>query len=120
MVNIKDIPIGSLIKLKRMPLMTLRDSSPLKRWDSFGVRFLKLGEPMLLLDYNEGIDEIHGEVTRDIRKIFCIRILVMANENKFWLVLSSTGNTGAIYLPEDLKSDFRLTDKIELFEIENN
>lgn len=122
MINVKNIKIGSLIKLKyKFAGIILKNTNPLKRWDSFYNTF-DLAIPLLVLDYNEGIVEIHGESTKDIKKVFCVRILVMANANKFWIVLSSTNNTGAIYLPEDLKSDFRLSDKIELIEVaaENN
>lgn len=119
MINVKNIPIGSLIKINSAnQILILKDTTPLKMWQSL-FSLANLTGPLLVLDYSEGIDQIHGEFSQSVKVIFCVRILVTANENKFWLVLNGTSNLGIINLPDDLKDSFRETNKIELFDMES-
>ena len=115
MINIKDVPIGSMLKVVAMPGTILTDTVPLRADLAFG-KLLLADKILLLLDYKEGIEAIHHTLTRNISHVFCTRVLVMMEEKKFWIVLGSTKNVNAVDLPYDLKDDFRRTSIFEIVE----
>lgn len=117
MINVKNIKIGSLLKVRKNPFMILKDTIPLKKWE-VAFNLANLTEPLLLLKYQEGVDYIYSDFTRDIKHVFCTRILVYSNSIKFWIVINSTENINVIELPDDIKNSFRETGILELLEDE--
>jgi hypothetical protein len=117
MINIKRVPIGTLLRVERIPLLYLDYKDPTRVIDK---PIINIGDIVLLLEYYEGITDIvnEGRGRNPTFNIFNSRILVVFDNQKFWIVTNFSANTEIINLPEDLKNGFRETNMFDIIEAE--
>lgn len=119
MINVKHVKPGTLLRVLTRPNVIVWDGPTLSINPNIDPNMF-LNRTVLVLDYSEGITIFNGFKNSKTAAVFCVRLLVILNDKKYWICVNITSNTDVIELPDDMKEDFRKTGMFEIVDIDHD